>query len=115
MVKKWGILQHPLTNKLGHVKYIVTAVAILHNFCINERLAREEVGNVHTPKNYELSPFQDALRLTAAQFECNEITTLLERNHSLNRLRMVDIVVSMGLTRPGKQTRKRKRNSEESQ
>jgi hypothetical protein len=111
MVKKWGILQRPLTNKLSHVKYIVTAIAMLHNFCINCRLADEATDTVFTPQNYELPPFEEALRATAAEFECEDITSLLEKNHSLNRQRMVETVYSMGVTHPGKKNnKKRKRN-----
>jgi hypothetical protein len=108
MVKKWGILQHPLSNKLGNIKYLVTVIAILHNFCINERLTEE--SSTFTPKDYEMSPFHEALRHTAADFQCEDITNMLERNYSLNRQRMVDIVLRMGLTRPGKNSLKRKRS-----
>jgi hypothetical protein len=108
MIKKWCILQHPLTNKLGNVKYIVTAIAILHNYCINDRLKSESTETVYTPKNYELSPFEEALRHTAAGFECEEIANLFEKRHSLNRQRMVESIASMNLTRPEKNNRKRK-------
>jgi hypothetical protein len=109
MIKKWGILQHPLTNKLVHIKYIVTAIGVLHNFCINERLANANAESSFTPKDYEMSPFQDALRHTAAEFQCDDIANMYERNHSLNRQRMVEIILRMGLTRPGKNSLKRKR------
>jgi hypothetical protein len=108
MVKKWGILSHPLTNKLCHVKYIIAAIACLHNFCINERL-KDNVGDpTYTPKNYELSPFEDAMRFSASIFECEEISHMMEHSHSLNRQRMVEVVAALGLTRPGKTSRKRK-------
>jgi hypothetical protein len=109
MVKKWGILQHPLTNKLYHVKFIVNAIAVLHNFCIDQRLSSQSNDTPFTPDNYELSPFEEALRHTAAVFDYDEIGTMLERNHSLNRQRMVEVVAAMQLTRPTSNQRKRKR------
>jgi hypothetical protein len=109
MVKKWSILQHPLTNKLINLKSIVITIGILHNFCINERLKSEIEEQVFTPRDYELSPFQDALRLTAANFECDEITQMMERNHSMNHNRMTEVIAAMMLTRPGNQL-KHKRN-----
>jgi hypothetical protein len=39
MVKKWGNLAGPLTIKLKNIKRLVIAIAKLHNFCINKRLA----------------------------------------------------------------------------
>ena len=38
MTKKWGILWRPLSVNMRNMKYVACAVAILHNFCINERL-----------------------------------------------------------------------------
>jgi hypothetical protein len=38
MTKKWGILQRSLTTKLDNDKWLILAIARLHNFCVNERL-----------------------------------------------------------------------------
>ena len=38
MVKKWGNLARPLTNKLKSIKMLMFAIAKLHNFCINKCL-----------------------------------------------------------------------------
>jgi hypothetical protein len=35
---KWVILQRPLGAKLKNVRWLLIAVARLHNFCVNERL-----------------------------------------------------------------------------
>jgi DDE superfamily endonuclease len=40
MVKKWGILNRPLSRRLRHIKFLVLCIAWLHNFCINERIMR---------------------------------------------------------------------------
>lgn len=39
MQSKWGILQRPLTCSIANMIWLVQAIARLHNFCINERLA----------------------------------------------------------------------------
>jgi DDE superfamily endonuclease len=48
MQMKWGILWRPMRVKLDNVKYIVLALARLHNYVINERIldgdTPEEVG-----------------------------------------------------------------------
>lgn len=46
MNMKWGILNHPLGCSINNVKWIVQAIGSLHNFCINERLARAEKDGV---------------------------------------------------------------------
>jgi hypothetical protein len=38
MVKKWGILQRPVSVPLKKLKWLIVAIATLHNFCINERI-----------------------------------------------------------------------------
>jgi DDE superfamily endonuclease len=38
MVSKFGILQRPLQNDLSNVKYVALSIAMLHNFCIRERI-----------------------------------------------------------------------------
>jgi hypothetical protein len=35
MVNKWGILQRPSRVPLKHIKFMMIAIAKLHNFCIN--------------------------------------------------------------------------------
>jgi DDE superfamily endonuclease len=42
MQMKWGVLWRPLRIKLDNIKYIVLAIARLHNFTINERLLNDE-------------------------------------------------------------------------
>ena len=60
MVKKWGILARPLTIKLKNVKRLMIAIARLHNYCIDERLAstnttreaqRQAQVVIYTPSN----------------------------------------------------------------
>jgi len=42
MQMKWGILQRPLVCSLRNTKWLAQAIARLHNFVINERLANKE-------------------------------------------------------------------------
>jgi hypothetical protein len=39
MQGKWGILQRPLSCSMGNMQWLVQAIARLHNYYINERLA----------------------------------------------------------------------------
>jgi DDE superfamily endonuclease len=43
MSMKWGILNHPVGCSLANLKWLIQAVGRLHNYCINERLARDEL------------------------------------------------------------------------
>lgn len=40
MNMKWGILNHPIGCSMRNLRWLIQAIASLHNFCINERLAR---------------------------------------------------------------------------
>jgi len=46
MSEKWGILWRPLKIDITRVKELVVCIARLHNFCINERLAK--MGDLET-------------------------------------------------------------------
>jgi hypothetical protein len=112
MVKKWGILQRPLTHSLKNIKYIVCTIGILHNFCINQRLKGKDEGTIFTPSDYELSPFEEALRDAAATFDLGEITNAMDKNYSLNRIRMVEAINEMQLTRPGRKKPLKRKQSQ---
>jgi len=105
MVKKWGILARPLSIKMIKIKRLVVAIARLHNFCINERLAmlsnnRDRV--VFTPRNATLTTHEDMLRATAAEFEWEEMEDAFEIPWSMNRDRMAKDIEYLQLTRPGR-------------
>jgi hypothetical protein len=42
MQMKWGILNHPIGVKLDNIKWMIVAIARLHNFVINEREAHHD-------------------------------------------------------------------------
>jgi len=101
---KWGILHRPLTCSLKNAKWLAQAIARLHNYVINERLAAKEDptveirGNVETGRaSYHPTVPNDA--------EGNPIPLkkLFEGTidgHSHLRDAMVKRVVSMGYQRP---------------
>lgn len=98
MTKKWGILSRPISIKLRNVKYLITAIAQLHNFCINERLEEQGVQSLNfNAQDVEMDIYERALREEAAEIEC-----ISEEFHgwSLNRERMVNNIASMHLSRP---------------
>jgi DDE superfamily endonuclease len=45
MQMKWGILQQPLGCKMSNMLWLAQAIARLHNYCINERLAAGETNS----------------------------------------------------------------------
>lgn len=96
MVKKWGILSRPVSIKLKNLKYFITAIAQLHNFCIDERL-KEGEQVVCNARDVELPIFDRALREEAAAIES---VSDEYPGWSLNRERMANKVHAMGLTRP---------------
>jgi DDE superfamily endonuclease len=99
MVKKWGILQRPASIKMKNVKFMITAICQLHNYCINERLQGDESIDFH-PSNTEMSPYVTALRSLAATFDHTEMQGEYETPWSLNRERMVTEIEANGVTRP---------------
>ena len=76
LTRKWGILQHPLTNSLGSIKHMICCIARLHNFCIDERLRETTGGGARATATTAggeiettLSPMQLAYMHAAAEAE----------------------------------------------
>jgi hypothetical protein len=86
---------------------------MLHNFCINERLKGKDEGTIFTPSDYEFSPFEEALRDAAASFDLGDITNSMDKNYSLNRIRMVEAINGLQLTRPGKKKSLKRKQSQD--
>lgn len=79
MTKKWGILTRPLSIKMKHIKHLTICIAMLHNYCINERLIEQQGTNQHggvpllfTPHNVRFDAHAEHLRELAAQVEFDE-------------------------------------------
>ena len=49
MQMKWGILQRPIGCCIKNLKWMIQAIARLHNFVINERLRRNEASKMNEP------------------------------------------------------------------
>lgn len=102
MTMKWCILQHPLMCKLEKVKYVITCVAMLHNFCINERLLQEGASaTVRHNGDIDLPIQIQALRQAASEIDLDDMEQNFESGHSNNRERMVSDIQTYGYTRPG--------------
>jgi DDE superfamily endonuclease len=98
MQMKWGILWRPMRVKLDNIKFIMMAIARLHNFTVNERLANDEqtesVG-VETERVY--NPTVDVEEeIIVNNNNCRRHLVGL----SIIRDEMVDRVKSLELTRP---------------
>jgi hypothetical protein len=108
MVQKWGILRKPLTNKIGNLKYIVHAIGqFLHNFCINERLQSRRTDAVFSPRDVDLTPYEQALRDTAAEIDFDDMQRNFDNPWSACRDRMAQEIEALKLTRPSQSNRKR--------
>jgi hypothetical protein len=100
MVKKWGILQKPLTTSLEHVWELIVAVGQLHNHSINERLLDDKHNSLFNYIDDSLDDEQNRLREPLALFEYNTILPLLDILWSRNRDRMAQMIDAAKLTRP---------------
>jgi DDE superfamily endonuclease len=104
MQMKWGILWRPIRVKFNNIKYIVLAIVALHNFVINERLARggkqEEVGT--DSERIYLSSDDTNEDDDENDDNCDNNTQGLDRLNgvSIIRDRMVERVAELGLVRP---------------
>ena len=97
MVKKWGILSRPLGIKVVNVKHLIVAIARLHNFCINERIARGGERVSFDAQDVQLEIMDRALREQAATIDA---VSAEFPGWSLNRDRMAKKIKDAGLCRP---------------
>jgi hypothetical protein len=97
MTKKWGILQRNLTTKLDNDKWLILAIARLHNFSINERLRPGQ----RTP--YSDGNMRAAIKLVRRSHQSPEGSgSVRYKGNSAIRLLMAHRVRDMKLTRPAK-------------
>lgn len=100
MFKKFDILHEALQISLKHVLPLMTCIARLHNYFINERLAANlspfsrHRGRVPMPERDEL------LRAASAVVEFGDLASNKYACTSGNRQRLVESVESKGLVRP---------------
>ena len=100
MREKFAILQSRLRCRYKNIGQLMTAIARLHNFCINERLLTNrrpyQPGEPHG-----FGVYDEALRIAAAQGQLAEAVSSEYPQWSRNRDRMVDVVSAKKLQRPG--------------
>lgn len=101
MQGKWGILQRPLSCSMNNMLWLVQAIARLHNYCINERLAAAmspfEVPDSSVPSYIPSVPHNgsgDPVQLNHAFQGTND-------GHSFLREWMATRVERKSLLRPG--------------
>ena len=61
IVKKWGILQQPITISICNIKHLICAIRVLHNFCINEQILNHGGIGIFCAKNTNFSPEETVL------------------------------------------------------
>jgi hypothetical protein len=98
MTKKWGILWRPLNIHISNVKYLALAIAMMHNYCINERINAPAGGH---PNPAVLANIRDR----GQDNFVSEATAELEaasnsvNGWSVNREQMVIRIENLGLER----------------
>jgi DDE superfamily endonuclease len=107
MQMKWAVLQKPLRIKMKNIKYVMMAIARLHNFCIDERLQNGiidvdvEDETIDTNKNPRPS-----LSDTDPQAIDQKTMSRMLPGVSLMRDQMASRVKELKLQRPTKNKRK---------
>jgi hypothetical protein len=82
MVQKWSILLKPLSK---HMKWLVIAVGMLHNFCINEQLLDDTTDNIFNPHDVSFDKRDTAIQINAADRQFEDMFASHGIRWSLNR------------------------------
>ena len=101
IVKKWGILQRPITISICHIKHLICAIGVLHNFSINKQILNQGGIGIFCPKNTSFSPEETVLHNTAAEFDGANLVYNFAMGHSNNREHVVHELESYGYSRKG--------------
>ena len=101
MVKRWGLLQRPITISICNIKHLICSIGVLHNFCINEQILHHSGIGIFCPKNANFSPDETVLCKTAAEFDGANLVYEFAMAHSNNRERVVQELKTYGYTRKG--------------
>jgi DDE superfamily endonuclease len=99
MTMKWGILSHPISCKVLNVRWLMQAIACLHNYCINERLLRD--GDYDSAKDPDIPPFIPTILhdSNGDPINLNNLMDATSDGHSHLREYMVDKIAEEGLER----------------
>lgn len=103
MTMKWGILQHPIGCSLSNLRWLIQAIASLHNFCISERLAREQDNPAREPDFQNLPQYTPTVPhdINGDPIDLGELFKGTSEGHSHLREHMAAKVAASGLTRQG--------------
>ena len=52
MVKRWSILQRPITISICNIKHLICSIGVLHNYCINEQIVHCSGNGIFVPKKH---------------------------------------------------------------
>ena len=63
MVKRWSILQRPITISIHNINHLICSIGVLHNYCINEQIVH---CGENCLKNTNFSPEETVLQNSAA-------------------------------------------------
>jgi hypothetical protein len=101
MQAKWGILQRPLGCSINNMLWLVQAIARLHNYCINERLAESmsefEVPDISIPSYVPSVPHNE----DGDPVQLSHVFQGADDGQSFIREWMVSRVERKDLMRPG--------------
>jgi DDE superfamily endonuclease len=106
MVKKWAILQKPLSIKMENIHRLVVAIAQLHNFCIDERLLEmSDDRAVFASRDAHFDENDTALRELSSQFQYDDMFAAFDIRWSQNRDLMAQRIEQYKWTRIGRKKR----------
>ena len=101
MVKRWSILQKPITIAIHNIKHLICSIGVLHNYCINEQIVHCGGNGILVPKNTNFSPEEMVLQNSAAEFDRENLVYDFATPHSNNREWVVTELETYGYTRKG--------------
>ena len=85
IVKRWSILQRPITIAICNIKHLICSIGVLHNYCINEQIVHCSGNGIFVPKNTNFSPEETVLRNSDAEFDGEKLVYNFPTPHSNNR------------------------------
>ena len=101
MVKRWGLLQTPITISICNIKHLICSIGVLHNFCINEQIIHHSGIDIFCPRNTNFSPEETVLHTATAELDGANLVYEFAMAHSNNRERLVQELKTYGYTRKG--------------
>ena len=98
MTKKWGILWRSLIINMRNTKYLAYAIALLHNYCINERIEDPTGGHPDPLVEARINDRGQEYHVSQASAEL-EAASKSFNAFSVNREQMVCRIENLGLER----------------